>query len=75
MRRTGHPEMRMRVDADDGRGDGDDEEGAIVVLDMHPVLPQVSLPDESGREAQAKLPGGFVRCSIVRVNIITNEWR
>ena len=64
----------MRVYAYDGGGNRGDEEGAVVVEDVHPILPQVLLPDKSRRKAQAELLSGFVRESIVRVYVVLNEW-
>ena len=41
--------------------------------DVDPVLPEVLLTDECGREAEAELLSGVVGESVVSVNVVVDE--
>ena len=63
----------MRVDADDGCSNRADKEMAAVMEDVHPVLPEVLLPNKRRREAEAELLSGVVGESVVSVDVVVDE--
>ena len=65
--------MSVRVDADDGCSNRADKEMAAVMEDVHPVLPEVLLPNKRRREAEAELLSSVVGKSVVWVYVVVDE--